>query len=113
MQRQVLTLSVLLVFLAVSYDADGQLKKLRTGTTIGEIKSVTSAKNKRDVEVEILSPGEERARRYTVGAQQKAVMAAVKAAGIGDRVEIAWFDTVEGLCIDTFKVLQKAKKKHE
>lgn len=56
--------------------------------------------NKRDVEIEVLAPGEEKAHRYTVGAQQKELMAAVKAATVGDRVEIEWFDTVEGLCVD-------------
>lgn len=86
------------------------LQKVRTGTTIGELKSVSPAKNKRDLEVEVLAPGDEKARRYTVGAQQKDVLVAVKAAAVGDRVEIGWFDTVEGLCVEKFLVLKKGAK---
>lgn len=89
-------------------EADGsQLKKLRVGTTLGELKSVSPAKNKRDIEIEVLASGEEKARRYTVGAQQKEILTAVKAAAVGDRVEIEWYDTIEGLCVDKFRVLKK------
>lgn len=98
------------VALVAAADAGGaQLKKLRTGTTVGELKSVRPAKNKRDLEIEVLAPGEERARRYTVGAHQKELLELVRAAAVGDRVEIAWFDTVEGLCVEKFQVLKKGK----
>lgn len=108
-------LDVCVVFaLVASGDAAGaELKKLRTGTTVGELKSVSPAKNKRDVEIEVLAPGEERARRYTIGAHKKELLAAVKAAAAGDRVEVDWFDTVEGLCVDKFQVLKKAKTEQD
>lgn len=108
--RTVLGVWVIMAAGAAS-EADGaQLKKLRTGTTLGELKSVSPAKNKRDKEIEVLAPGEEKARRYTVGAHQKEVLAAVKTAAVGDRVEIEWFDTVEGLCVEKFRVLKKGAK---
>ncbi|MCE9532566.1 MAG: hypothetical protein K8T89_15825 [Planctomycetes bacterium] len=91
--------------------ASAQLKKLKTGTTIGELKTVEAAKNKRDTIVEVLAPGEIKPRHYTVGAQQREVLALVKAAKIGERVEIEWYDTVERLCVDKFQVLKTEKRK--
>jgi hypothetical protein len=82
-----------------------QLKKLRTGTAIGQLQTVSPAKNKRDIIIDVLSPGEEKPRSYTVGAQQKSVVAAVQGAKVGDRVEIEWFDTVEGLCVEKFRAV--------
>jgi hypothetical protein len=113
MLQKVIGVCVLIALVATGDASYAQLKKLRTGTTIGELKSVKPAKNKRDVEIEVLAPGEEKARRYTVGAQQKELMAAVKAATVGDRVEIEWFDTVEGLCVDKFQVLKKDKNEKD
>jgi hypothetical protein len=107
--NKIVGLWVIIALAAMGDTAAAQLKKLRTGTTIGELKSITLAKNKRDMVIEVLSPGEERARRYTVGAQQKEVIAVVKAAKVGDRVEVEWFDTVEGLCVDKLKVLRAEK----
>jgi hypothetical protein len=113
MLHKVIGVCVVVALVATGGATNAQLKKLRTGTTIGELKSVKPAKNKRDVEIEILAPGEEKARRYTVGAQQKELMVAVKAATVGDRVEIEWFDTVEGLCVDKLQVLKKAKNEKD
>lgn len=100
MFRTSLVISVTIAFVATCGSTAAQLKKLRTGTVVGELKSVSAAKNKRDTVIEVLAPGEEKARRYTVGAQQKQVLTAVKAAKVGDRVEIDWFDTREGLCVE-------------
>lgn len=107
MLQRLVCVSVVIVLAATCDTGNAQLKKLRTGTTIGELKSVDVAKNKRDTIIEVLAPGEEKARRYTIGAQQPTVVAAAKAATIGDRVEIDWFDTVEGLCVEKFQVLKK------
>lgn len=109
MLRTVLIIGVMIALGAPGGVEGAQLKVLRTGTTIGELQSIRPAKNKRDVELEVLAPGEEKARRYTVGAQQKEVLAVVRAAAVGDRVEINWFDTVEGLCVEKFQVLNKKK----
>ena len=111
MLQRFVGVSVVVALLATCAIGNGQLKKLRTGTTIGELRSVNAAKNKRDTVIEVLAPGEEKPRRYTVGAQQKALVAAVNAAKIGDRVEVEWFDTSEGLCIEKFQVLTKEKSK--
>ncbi len=110
MLARVLGVCVVIALLAADQAGGAQLKKLRTGTTVGELKSVSPAKNKRDLEVAVLAPGEERARRYTVGAHQKELLVVVKAAEVGDRVEVEWFDTVEGLCVDKFQVLKKARE---
>lgn len=112
MRQKLVCVGVLIALLTVCGAGNAQLKKLRTGTTVGELKSINPAKNKRDTEIDVLAPGEDKARRYTVGAQQKEIVAAVKAAKIGDRVEIEWYDTVEGLCVDKFQVLG-AKPKNE
>ena len=107
LRRVVVGVGVVLALGLLSGPGQAQLKKLRTGTTIGELKSIGTAKNKRDTIIEVLSPGEEKPRRYTVGAQQKELAAAVRAAQPGQRVEIDWFDTVEGLCVERFRVLAK------
>lgn len=110
MLRKVLGICVVVALAAAGQAGGVQLKKLRTGSTVGELRSVKPAKNKRDMEIEVRAPGEERARRYTVGAHQKELLVAVKAASVGDRVEIDWFDTVEGLCVEKFRVLKKGGK---
>jgi hypothetical protein len=98
----------LIVFALTCPTATAQLKKLRTGTTIGELKSINPAKNTRDTILEVLSPGEEKPRRYTVGAHQKDILVKVKSAKAGERVQIEWYDTVEGLCVDKFEALAAA-----
>src|SRR6266536_5044966 len=83
----------LLAVVALSDVADGQDKKKRTGTVVGELKSRKDAPNKINVIVEILGAGEEKARRYRVAYDPKAkgpmpeVLKAVKEAAIGARVE--------------------------
>ncbi len=111
MTQKVVCLSVVLALVVTCGIGHAELKKLRTGTTIGVLKSVNPAKNKRDIIIEVLAPGEEKPRRYTVGAQKPAMIATINAAKVGDRVEIDWFDTVEGLCIEKFQVLTKEKSK--
>ncbi len=93
-------------------------KKKRTGTVVGELKSRKDAPNKINVLVEILAAGEEKARQYRVGYDQKAkgpipdVLKAVKAANIGDRVQIDWIEG-EGYNITAFQVLTKKDEKKD
>lgn len=110
MLRSVVGIGVAIAIVATSGIGTAQLQKGRTGTVIGDLKSVSPAKNKRDTLVEVLAPGEEKARTYTVGAQKTDLLKAVAAATVGDRVEIDWFDTNEGLCIAKFQVLRKQEK---
>jgi hypothetical protein len=41
------------------------------------------------------------------------VLKKVRAAKVGDRVQLEWIDTGEGLAITAFQVLKKAGKKDE
>jgi len=106
----------LLVLAALSEPADGQDKKKRTGTVVGELQSRKDAPNKINVIVEILGAGEEKARQYRVAYDPKVkgpmpeVLKAVKAASIGDRVQIDWIEG-EGYNITAFQVLKKKEEK--
>lgn len=105
-------IAALLAIVALSENAEGQDKKKRTGSVIGELKSRKDAPNKINVIVEIQAAGEEKARQYRVAYDPKVkgpmpeVLKAVKAAEIGSRVEIDWVEG-EGYNITAFKVLKK------
>lgn len=100
--------------------AEGQDKdkKKRTGMVVGELTSRKDAPNKINVLVEILGAGEEKARLYRVAYDPKVkgpmpdVLKAVKAANIGDRVQIDWIEG-EGYNITAFQVLKKKEEKKE
>src|SRR5439155_22805711 len=68
----------------------------RTGTIVGDLKSKKDSKDGKNVVVEVLAPGEEKARSYHVQYDQKAkgplpdVLKAVREAGVGDKVEFDW-----------------------
>jgi hypothetical protein len=97
--------------------AVAQEEKPKTGTIIGELKSQKDTPDGKNTFIEVLAPGEERPRRYHVLYDGKAkepvesVLAAVRAAKVGDRVEFAWVQTGHGPAIKTFKVLKKAEDK--
>jgi hypothetical protein len=103
-------LAVTLFFFPVD-SGQAQLKKLKTGVVAGEVRAIQTARNKRDMELELLAPGEEKARKYTVGAHQKVLLETLKFLQVGDRVEIDWFDTVEGLCVEKLRLLKKTPGK--
>jgi hypothetical protein len=108
-----------LVFaLAVVVTVGGaQDQKKRSGTLTGEIKSQKKTPNAKNVIIEVLASGEEKARAYRVLYDAKVkgpiptVLEAVSAAKVGDRVQLEWVDTGEGLAIKSFEVLKKADKK--
>lgn len=89
-------------------------KDKRGGTIIGELKGRQDKDN--NTTIEVLAPGEEKARRYFVNYDPKikgpikSVLAAVRTAKIGDRVEFQWVATGHGPAITSFKVLKKAKQ---
>jgi hypothetical protein len=120
MQKKFLIASFVMTMLALiaSSEVDGQDKKKRTGTVVGELKSRKDAPNKINVIVEILGAGEEKARQYRVAYDPKVkgpipdVLKSVKAANIGDRVEIDWVEG-EGYNITKFQVLKKSDKKDD
>jgi hypothetical protein len=94
-------------------------EKKRTGTLTGEIKSQKPTPNGKNTVIEVLAPGEEKARSYRVMYDAKvkgpieSVLASVRAAKVGDQVQLEWVDTGEGLAITTFQVLKKGGAKKE
>jgi hypothetical protein len=104
-----------LLILGASLDSAAQDKK-RSGNLTGEIKSSKKTPNGKNIILEVLAPGEEKARSYRVHYDAKvkgpipSVLEAVTAAKVGDRVQLEWVDTGEGLAIKSFQVLKKAKK---
>ena len=94
-----------------------QEQKKRSGTLTGELKSQKASPNGKNTIIEVLAPGEEKARSYRVQYDAKAkgpipsVLEAVRAAKVGDRVQLEWVDTGEGLAIKSFEVLKKKKEK--
>ena len=101
---------------ADGHDAKGDAK--RSGTVSGEIKSKKEQNN--NVVIEVLAPGEEKARSYFVQHDPKVkgpipeVLKAVRAAGVGDKVVFDWEATNHGPAIVKFEVLKKtADKKDE
>jgi len=103
------------LFLCATLDTSAQDKdkKKRTGTVTGEIKSSKATPNGKNTIIEVLAPGEEKARAYRVQYDPKvkgpieSVLKAVRAAKVGDRVQLDWIDTGEGLAITKFEVLTK------
>ncbi len=91
--------------------AVGQEK--RTGTVTGEVKAKKDSPNGKNVILTVQAVGEEKARTYRVQYDPKVkgpkpeVLKAVRASKVGDRVELAWIDTGEGLAITKFEVLKK------
>jgi len=90
-------------------------RKEKSGTIIGELKSMKNINDGKNTMIEVLSPGEEKARSYFVNHDPKIkgpipdVLKAVRAAKVGDKVEFEWVGTGHGPAIKSFKVLKKGK----
>src|SRR5262245_30499589 len=71
----------------------------KSGRVVGQWKCQKDTPDGKNTFIEVLAPGEEKARRYHVLYDQKAkgpipsVLAAVRAAKVGDRVELDWVQT--------------------
>jgi len=110
--------AICFVFACISLCAvcDAQEKK-RSGTVVGTLKSQKDINNGKNTQIEVLAPGEEKARPYFVNFDPKinapiaAVLKAVRAAKVGDVVELEWVDTNHGPAIQTFKLFKKASDK--
>ena len=106
-----------LLLWGISNEAQSQEK--RKGTISGEIKTKKDTPNKKNVVIEVLAAGEEKARPYRVQYDPKVkgpipeILKAVKASNVGDRVQLEWIDTGEGLAITKFEVLKKKSGKKE
>jgi hypothetical protein len=94
---------------------DATKDKQRSGTIAGEIKA-KKAQGK-NVVIEVLAPGEEKARSYFVQFDRKInapipeVLKAVRAASIGDRVLFDWEATNHGPAIVKLEVQKKTEEK--
>jgi hypothetical protein len=94
--------------------ATGQDDKPKTGTIVGKVESKKDTEDGKNTFIEVLTPGEEKPRKYHVLYDAKAkgpiesVLHAVRAAKVGDRVELEWVQTGHGPAIKAFKVLPKA-----
>lgn len=101
--------------LALCTFAEAQDKK--SGTIIGELKAQKESKDGKNTIIDVLAPGEEKARAYFVNWDPKLmaplpeVLKAVRAAKVGDRVEFDWVGTNHGPAITLFKVLKKGDDK--
>lgn len=97
----------------------GQEEKKATGTIIGEVKSQKNTQDGKNTIIDVLAPGEEKARGYHVlydakikGPDPK-VLHAVRSAKIGDRVEFDWVQTGHGPAIKSFRITKKAGSKSD
>lgn len=115
MIRKTIGISLALALLVVCiFSAAAQEQKKRTGKLTGELKSQKATPNGKNTILEVLAPGEEKARSYRVQYDPKVkgpipkVLDAVRAAKVGDRVQLEWIDTGEGLAITAFEILKKA-----
>lgn len=87
------------------------------GVGRGELKSTKNINNNKNTMIEVLSPGEEKPRKYFVNHDAKLmgpppkVLDAVRHAKVGDMVEFDWVQTNHGPAITAFKVTKKADAK--
>lgn len=112
MKPMLMVLGILLAFLVAGWtrgQEDG-------GTIVGKLKSRMDTPDGRNTNFEVLAPGEEKARKYHVVFDQKLkkpipkVLEAVRAARIGDTVELEWQKTGHGPAVRSFKVVSPGKK---
>lgn len=98
---------------AACLTGEARAQERKTGTITGEIKSKKATPDGKNVIIEVLAPGEEKARPYhviydpAVKGPIKAVLHDVRAAKVGDVVMFDWTDTGHGPAMKTFKVLKK------
>ena len=102
----------LLAFCGTGNEALGQ--ELRSGTVTGELKAKKDINDGKNTSIDVLAPGEEKPRSYHVQYDEKIkgpmpdVLKAVRAANVGDRVEIEWVATGHGPAIKKFQIVKKA-----
>ena len=108
-------MTLVFTLLVVSGPSVAQEPK-KSGTIIGEVKGQKDTKDGRNTMIEVLAPGEEKARSYHVNYDPKikgptpAVLKAVRHAKVGERVELEWVSTNHGPAITAFRVLKTGSK---
>ena len=107
---------VITCFVLCGLSSAGQEEKKKGGTVIGTLQSEKKTKDGHNSMIDVLAPGEEKARTYFVNYDPKikgpipSVLKAVREAKIGDRVELEWVGTNHGPAITAFRVLKKDTK---
>jgi hypothetical protein len=122
MVRKSLAASLAVTLLAL-FGAGGKApgQEPRSGTVTGEVKAKKDTNDGKNTVIDVLAPGEEKARSYHVQYDERAkgpladVLKAVRGAEVGDRVEIEWVATGHGPAIKKFQVVKKGtgEKKDE
>ena len=113
MLHKIVGLGLMFILLAVFGFSTAAQEQKKSFRVIGELKSQKNSPNGRNTMIEVLAPGEGKARRYWVGYDPKvkgpipSVLKAVREAKIGDTVEMECIQTGEGLVIRSFQVLKK------
>jgi hypothetical protein len=115
MFAKMIGMTLVFSFLSVCGLAAAQEPKT-SSKIIGEVKSLKNSKDGKNTSIEVLAPGEEKARSYHVNYDPKIkgpnpkVLSAVRHAKVGERVELDWIGTNHGPAITAFKVLKKDSK---
>jgi hypothetical protein len=113
--RILATCLIVVVVVAAGGRVAAQDDKPKSGTIVGKLESQKDTPDGKNTFIEVLAPGEERPRKFHVLYDEKAkgpiesVLAAVRAAKVGDRVEFDWVQTGHGPAIKAFKVLKKVE----
>jgi hypothetical protein len=122
MSRKSLAISLAVALLGLGGAADEALgQEPRSGTVTGELKAKKDTNDGKNTVIDVLAPGEEKARSYHVQYDEKIkgplpdVLKSVRGADVGDRVEIDWVASGHGPAIKKFQVVKKGsgEKKDE
>jgi len=110
-------IGIALVLLLMAAPVSDAQEKKREGRVVGVVQGQKDSRDGKNTFIDVLAPGEERARSYHVlyDAEIKgpipSVLKAVRAAKVGDRVELEWVETGHGPAIKSFQVLKSTDDK--
>jgi hypothetical protein len=106
-------ITAVLAFAVFVLGAAASAQEGKGGTIVGVVKASKNTQDGRNTTIEVLAPGEEKARSYFVNYDPKIkgplpkVLAVVRTAKVGDRVELQWVPTNHGPAIVSFSVVKK------
>lgn len=116
MMARLLGMALMVVALVSFADLSAQDKaKRRTGTLAGVVIAKGDSKDGRNGWIEIKADGEEKGRKYwPVGAPKgggpdREILAGMRKAEIGARVQVEWVDAGDGKDLTKFEVLRGKK----
>jgi len=111
---KIIGVNVMLAFLAAcGFSVADENPKDESHRIIGELKAHKNTPDGKNTIIDVLAPGEEKARHYYVLYDPKingpiaSVLAAVRAAKVGAVVELEWVKTGHGPAIRSFRVFKK------